>query len=451
MTLHIQDDEEAHETMEAEDAGTDMATIEGSGKVDGSTNANLHHASLANPDGTATEGTEETDEGPAYYYADTMMPISGDEDEAPRTTTGRPSGSGRGSAPTNKAKSSRKLPACVNRTLFDDLGSPCNHHRPLCSWLTFTGDRPRTNRCTEAGLQGALLTIGFLEAARLSLHLCARRQSQQTAAVHASLWCTRFWCHRPGLRRIAQQWKTALLVQGICILLLLWIQCNSWYRYNADSPAFMAGPLHTQTSYNADWPYRHLAGLWSLFNILLFHAGLVSQHFSYPSGTARHAITIAQRFPTGTRRSTSTFSRAGPKSDHIPGRHVCHFIFVLLLFTLIPTVESGAVDARVVDPPLDPLKPLSWRSQLGRGRPACLPLQHQADALNDRIAEHIPELASKEERSTKDNGDLRHGSGGYSFGHSTFDLSGRHHRHMSHTGVSCRGTAGALQRTSIEN
>ncbi|CAE7334859.1 unnamed protein product, partial [Symbiodinium microadriaticum] len=101
------DDEEAHETMEAEDAGTDMATIEGSGKVDGSTNANLHHASLANPDGTATEGTEETDEGPAYYYADTMMPISGDEDEAPRTTTGRPSGSGRGSAPTNKAKSSR--------------------------------------------------------------------------------------------------------------------------------------------------------------------------------------------------------------------------------------------------------------------------------------------------------------------------------------------------------
>ena len=142
----------------------------------------------------------------------------------------------------------------------------------------------------------------------------------------------------------------------------------------------------------------------------------------------------------------STTSRVGPKSGHIPGRHVCHLIFVLFLFTLIPTVESGAVDARVVDLPTH-----SRRSQLGRGRPACLPLKHQADALNDRIAEHIPELASKEERSTRDNGDLRHGSGVFSYDHSTFDLSGRHHRHMFHTGEPCRGTAGALQRTYIEN
>ena len=233
----------------------------------------------------------------------------------------------------------------LTEPFFDDLGSSCNH-RPLCSWLTFTGDRPRTNRCTEAGLQVALLTISFLGAARLSLS----RQSRQPAAVQASLWCARFWCHRPRLRRIAQQWKTALLVQGICILLISWLQCNSWYRYNADSSPFMAGPLHARTSYNADWPYRRLAGLWSLFNILLFYAGPVSQHFLYKFGTASHTITLAQRFPT-TWRSTSTFSRVGPKSGHIPGRHVCHLIFVLILFTLIPTIESGAVDARVVDLP----------------------------------------------------------------------------------------------------
>ncbi|CAE7855956.1 unnamed protein product [Symbiodinium necroappetens] len=106
LILHIQDDEEAHETMEGADEETDTAT--GSGGADGSVNANLHHVSSINPDETAAEGTDETDEGPAYYYEDTMMPISGDEGAAPHSTTGRSPGSGRGSAPTNKAKAKAK-------------------------------------------------------------------------------------------------------------------------------------------------------------------------------------------------------------------------------------------------------------------------------------------------------------------------------------------------------
>ena len=80
---------------------------------------------------------------------------------------------------------------------------------------------------------------------------------------------------------------------------------------------------------------------------MLCYVRLVSQHLSRITGTAEQAVAIKQHSSTGTWRSTSTSSRVGPKSDRSPGRHVGHWLFVLLLFTQVRIVESGAADARV--------------------------------------------------------------------------------------------------------
>ena len=80
---------------------------------------------------------------------------------------------------------------------------------------------------------------------------------------------------------------------------------------------------------------------------MLCYVRLVSQHLSRITGTAEQAVAIEQHSSTGTWRSTGTSSRVGPKSDRSPGRHVGHWLFVLLLFTQVRIVESGAADARV--------------------------------------------------------------------------------------------------------
>ena len=329
LRLHIQDDEadtvEGTETMGHHEAGTDE-----------------------HPSHSAGDDIDE----PAYYYADTMMPISEGEDEGPddtaaSTTAATASTRAPSSKAKAKAKAGRKPPARADGNLFRPQFLSVSLMPPPPPSSVCIGGKLRTSRCTEAGLQVALLIIDFLAAAWTHLLVYARRSSTKPAAVPDSLWCTSFWCHRPRLRRAAQTWKTALLVQGICILIISWIQCNSWHRYNADSSPFLAGSLPDQTLYNANWPYRPLAGLWSLFNLLLFYAGPVSQHFFYNSGTARQAVHTAKNLSTSTWRSTSTYSRVGPKSGHSSGRHVCQLLFVLLLFTYMPIVESGAVDARV--------------------------------------------------------------------------------------------------------
>ena len=131
----------------------------------------------------------------------------------------------------------------------------------------------------------------------------------------------------------------------------------------------------------------------------------------------------------------STTSRVGPKSGHIPGRHVCHLIFVLFLFTLIPTVESRAVDARVVDLPTGSTEATLVAKPAGP-RQASVPTFKTPSRCTKRSYRRAYTRACQQGGAFyKGRWRPQAWFRGVQLRHSTFDLSGRHHRHMFHTGL----------------